>query len=110
MGRHGMLSVAGPWVEWRDSKGRLYLGMVRGEQRTHLRAIADYSGEVITGAVAIALLGVLLLAPAEQIGSVGVAGVIAATISAIGLFWRWRSKVARGYLRELIDLIKDSAR
>ena len=110
MGRRGMLSVAGPWVEWRDSKGRLYLGMVRGEQRTHLRAIADYSGEVITGAIAIAVVGSLLLTPAEQLGGVGVAAVIAGTFSAIALFWRWRSKIARGYLRELIDLIQDSAR
>jgi hypothetical protein len=109
IGRRGLVSDAGPWVEWRDSKDRLYVGMIRGDKQTRIRAIANQSGEMVVGSAAIGVLGFLLLPGASGSGWLNVAVVLAATLGLIGVFLRHRVAVGRRELRELLDILKDVA-
>jgi hypothetical protein len=109
IGRRGLVSDAGPWVEWRDSKDRLYVGMIRGDRQTRLRAIANQSGEMLVGSAAIGVLGFLLLPGASSGSWLSVAVVLAATLGLIGVFLRHRVAVGRRELRELLDILKDIA-
>src|SRR5690606_39171913 len=108
IGRRGLLSDAGAWVEWRDSKDRLYVGMVRRDQQTRLRAIANPSAEMVFGSAIIAVIGVLLI-PATGGSWLSVGAVLAVTLAAIGLFVRHRVAASRRDLRELLDILKDTA-
>jgi hypothetical protein len=109
LGQRGLLSEAGPWVEWRDATDRLYLGLVRGEGVTRVRAIANIRGELITGAIPIGLTGIVGL---SWVGGAGVAAaaVMGGLAAATGLLVRWRVYAGRRYLRELLLLVCDAAR
>ena len=109
IGSRGLLTEAGPWVEWRDARNRLYVGMVRGEHLTRMRAIVDVSGEMIMGAAGVGLVGVLLLPIVADAGVAAVSVLVAALVATTGVLWYWRRRVARGYLRDLLDMITQTA-
>lgn len=109
IGRRGLLSDAGPWVEWRDSKDRLYVGMIRGDKQTRLRAIANQSVEMVLGSAVIGVLALLLIPGVAGSGWPGVAALLAATLGLTGLFLRRRVAVGRRDLRELLEILKDGA-
>lgn len=114
LGRRGRLHDAGDWVEWRDLQDRLYVGMVRGQGRTRIRAIADHSRELLLGSGLIGVFGAAALSAALDLpqgrGVVGALLAIAATYGLIRLFWNWRSGVARGQLAELLEILEDTVR
>ncbi len=56
--RPGTTQQKGNWVEWRDRKERLYVGVVRSQGKTHVRIIADHTREFVAGAGVIGLIGV----------------------------------------------------
>lgn len=109
IGRRGLLSDAGAWVEWRDSKDRLYVGMVRGERQTRLRAIANNSAEMVFGSSAIGVLGLMLIPGVGGGNWLGVSAVVLVTLGLIGFFLRNRVTAGRRDLRELLDILKDAA-
>lgn len=98
-----------PWVEWRDSKDRLYVGMIRGDRQTRLRVIANQSGEMVFGSAAIGVLGLLLIPGAGGSGWLSVALVLAVTLGSIGLFLRQRVAAGQRDLQELLEILKDIA-
>ena len=114
LGRRGRLHDAGDWVEWRDSQDRLYVGMVRGQGRTRIRAIADHSRELLLGSGLIGVFGAAALAAALDLpqgrGVVAALLAVAATYGLIRLFWNWRSGSARGQLAELLEILEDTVR
>ena len=63
---------------------------------------------MLFGAAIIAALGLLLM-PATGGSWLGVGAVLAATLAAIGLFVRHGVTVRRRDLRELLDILKDTA-
>lgn len=114
LGRHGALREAGDWVEWRDPKDKLYVGMVRGGHQTRIRVIADYSAEIAFGAAAIGVMGTLLGMSLVGSGSVqgltlGAIAIVAAPVL-IGWFWRRRSESGRRDLRELLAILEAAIR
>jgi hypothetical protein len=102
------------WTEWQDRKQRLYVGMVRGGDRTHIRVIADHKREFIAGAGAIGLFGLVNVIQTASIGSyVAGAAVVALligglTFGAISLYWKWRTQVSRRNMQELLDILEES--
>jgi hypothetical protein len=109
VGRRGLLSEAGPWVEWRDMKDRLYVGMIRGGRQTRVRVIADNSAESAFGSAIIGAMGLMLI-PTTVGGSwLGLTVTCVAIVAAIGLFLGNRRTAGRRDLRELLDILLDVA-
>jgi hypothetical protein len=112
--RPGFTQLEGNWAEWQDRKERLYVGIVRGRGTTHVRIIADHSREFMAGAGAIGLFGVYYALqaaglPTPTSGSGLAALLIAgATYGVIRLFWEWRTRIARGHMQDLLDILEDS--
>ena len=111
LGRRGSLYSAGDFVEWRDGRNRLYVGIVRGEQRTRVRVIADQSSELFAGSAAIGGLGLMLVPTVAGSGMATIPGLVllaAAVYGVIRLFWKQRRDQARKDLKELLEILVDA--
>lgn len=110
--RNGVLRQRGDWVEWQDVKERVYVAIVREGARTRIRVIGDHAREFIAGLVVIGFAGLAAIAEAVRAASpVGWIGAVlagAVAVGGIGLFWKWRSNVARGNMQELLDILEDA--
>jgi hypothetical protein len=107
----GHSNVWGDWAEWRDLRNRLYVGIVRGGNRTRIRVIADQWPELRQGLAAIVLAIVIvasfLMSTLEPVAAVP---IIAIAIAAALKFWGRQSAKSRSYLNELLDMLEDSVR
>jgi uncharacterized membrane protein len=111
LGRRGSLYSAGDLVEWRDGRDRLYVGIVRGEQRTRVRVIADQTSELFAGSAAIGGLGLILVPTVAGPGVATIPGLVllaAAVYGVIRLFWKQRRNQARKELEELLEILVDA--
>jgi hypothetical protein len=112
LGWRGTLRDAGDWVEWRDVKDRLYVGVVRGSDRTRIRVIADQSVELLRGSVLIGVLGLFGMttvggmSPAVAVAVVVL--IVAATFGLIRFYGRWRGDATRNHMRELLDILQEA--
>jgi hypothetical protein len=100
----GSLRQAGQWVEWRDQRDRLYLGIVRGSDQTRIRLIADQSGELSVGAGAIALAAMMVLGAVGSFFVLLPLGLLG--VGSAGMYCRWRTRVNRGRLRNLLAILE----
>jgi hypothetical protein len=112
IGRHGSLREAGDWVEWRDPKATLYVGLVRGGSQTRIRVIGDYSAEIAVGAGTIGVLaaffGIGFLGSGGPAGlAIGVLILLAGPLLA-SWYWRRRSASGRSELRELLAILEST--
>jgi transposase-like protein len=98
----------GDWVEWRDEKDRLYVGIVRGGGKTRIRVISDVLKDSQSGLVAIAMVTVLIAAGLP--GPAMLIPLLAITAAAIWKLWGWQNAKTRRYLNELLDILEDSVR
>lgn len=114
LGRRGTLRDSGDWVDWRDGKDRLYVGVVRGRDKTRIRVIADQSAELLTGSGVIGVMGLLSLQTASGLNTpaavVVVAAIAGATFGLIKLYSRWRSNITRSNMQELLEILEDAVR
>ena len=111
LGRRGSLYSAGDFVEWRDGRDRLYVGIVRGEQRTRVRVIADQTSEVFAGCAAIAGLGLIMVPTVAGSGTIAVPGLVLLAVAVYGvirLFWKQRRDQARKDLKELLEILVEA--
>jgi hypothetical protein len=99
----GVVRQAGSWVEWRDVKDRLYMGIVRGKDQTRIRLIADLGAELKVGAKVIA--AATMLATGALGGFPALLPVGAVGIGAAGVFWTSRTRKTRAHLRELLEIL-----
>jgi uncharacterized membrane protein HdeD (DUF308 family) len=87
------------------------VGIVRGEQRTRVRVIADQASELFAGSAAIGGLGLLML---PTVAGSGIAAILAVVLLAGGvyglirLFWKQRRDQARKDLKELLEILVDA--
>ena len=98
----GMVRQAGSWVEWRSA--HLYMGVVRGNDQTRIRLIADQAPELRLGAVVISFASVLTFTAfgsAFVLLPIGVVG-----LGAVGMYWKRRTLLTRTRLRELLDILQ----
>jgi hypothetical protein len=100
----GRLRQFGNWVEWRDVKDRLYLGVVRGNDQTRIRVIANQLPELQVGAAAISMGSMMAMAGLGGFVALLPVGIVG--LGTIGIFWKWRTRVTRGRLRELLEIIE----
>lgn len=103
----GVVRQAGNWVEWRDRKDRLYMGVVRGNNQTRVRLIDDQSGQLWLGG-AVGLLAAGMALPLESVlGSVVgvIVGVVLGTTALISYLTR-RTNATRAQLRELLGILE----
>ena len=108
MGRRGSLYSQGDLVEWRDRRDRLYVGIVRGVDRTRVRMIADQSSELFAGTFVIGALGTIMVPTVAGSGTTAIPGLVllaGAVFGVIRLFWKRRRHEARGELKELLDIL-----
>jgi hypothetical protein len=108
LGQRGTFNQGANWAEWRDSRDRLYVGVVRGAEKTRIRLIADQSGELIRGAIVIGVPGILVIPVVLNLGAASLVIAGGVTYGLIALYARWRTRVTRKYLRELLDILKGS--
>lgn len=112
LGRRGQLRDSGDWVEWRDIKDRLYVGVVRGENRTRIRVIADQSRELVLGGSVIGILGAGSLQTAfglQPVPAIILSALIAAaTWGVVKFYWRWRSSVTAGHVQDMLEILEDA--
>lgn len=106
----GQLRESGDWVEWKDARGRLYLGVVREGGQTRFRAIADQAADLVAGATATGFLGLLAMAVAEGAfgggGTVTVILVMAGVYGALRAHAAWRTRRTLRTLDDLIDAVR----
>jgi hypothetical protein len=99
----GMVRQAGSWVEWRDAKDRLYMGVVRGKDQTRIRLIANQNGELQAGA------GILGFASMLAMGAFGsfyaLLPIGAVALGAASIYWKSRTRTTRAHLRELLQIL-----
>ena len=111
LGQRGTLSHSPDWVEWRDRKDRLYIAIMRGTNKTRIRVIADQTGELVTGSVVIGTLGLFGIPSAFEAGwPVPFLLIGGATSGLIALYWKWRSRATRNYMRELLEILQEAVR
>jgi hypothetical protein len=99
----GAVRQAGSWVEWRDAKDRLYMGVVRGTDQTRIRLIADQGLELKVGAAVISFAGMLTLGGLGSfyfLPPLGLGALVAG-----GTFWASRTRRTRAHLRELLQIL-----
>jgi hypothetical protein len=111
LGRRGSLYSHGDLVEWRDGRNRLYVGIVRGEQRTRVRVIADQTSEVFPGSAAIGALGMIMVPTVAGSGTTAIPGLVLLAVAVYGvirLFWKQRRDEARKNLKELLEILVDA--
>ena len=111
LGRRGSLYSAGDFVEWRDGRNRLYVGIVRGEQRTRVRVIADQTSELFPGSAAIGGLGLIMVPTVVGSGTTAIPGLVLLAVAVYGvirLFWKQRLDQARRDLKELLEILVDA--
>ena len=111
LGRRGSLYSHGDLVEWRDGRNRLYVGIVRGEQRTRVRVIADQTSEVFPGSAAIGGLGMIMVPSVAGTGTIAIPGLVLLAVTVYGvirLFWKQRRDEARKDLKELLEILVDA--
>jgi hypothetical protein len=109
VGRRGFVSEAGAWVDWRDSRDRLYIGLVRSDKRTRLRAIADCSHDVVAGVMGGGVLALMIGASLGIDGALGLGVTLATGVAAGGVFIRHRFAAHRRDLAELLEILKATA-
>jgi O-antigen/teichoic acid export membrane protein len=111
LGRRGSLHSAGDLVEWRDGRDRLYVGIVRGEQRTRVRVIADQTSELSAGSAVIGGLGLIMVPTVAGSGTIAVPGLVLLAVAVYGvirLFWKQRRDQARKDLKELLEILVEA--
>jgi len=111
--RPGSLRQTGDWIEWKDNRDRIYVGVVRGDDRTRIRAIADQARALIRGSLAVSFITLVSAGSLTSVASslaplpqVVLAGGLAA--GAGWLFWKWRTRIERHHMNELLDILEDS--
>jgi hypothetical protein len=99
----GMVRQAGSWVEWRDKRDRLYMGVVRGNDQTRIRLIADQANELKAGAGLLAFGSMLAMGAFGSFFALIPIGAVG--LGAAGILWNWRSRTTRAHLRELLEIL-----
>lgn len=111
LGRRGSLYSQGDLVEWRDGRNRLYVGIVRGAERTRIRVIADQTSELSAGSAAIGGLGLIMVPTVADSGTAAIPGLVllaAAVFGLIMLFWKHRRDQTRKDLTDLLEILVEA--
>ena len=99
----GMVRQAGSWVEWRDKGDRLYMGIVRGNDQTRIRLIADQAGELKAGAGILSFASMLAMGAFGSFYALLPIGAVALAVG--GIYWTSRSRTTGRHLRELLEIL-----
>jgi hypothetical protein len=100
----------GDWVEWRDEKDRLYVGVVRAGGRTRIRVIAEVFHKALSVVVA-AMVSILLVSGLTELSSpLMLIPLLIIIAGVLWKFWGWQASRTRRELNELLDVLEDSVR